>query len=157
MYLDRDGREVVEAEGGGDGGSGGLHIQSRSGEIVRVSIPKTALGFQIGETSQIQSGGVLRATPHAVVAAAGKRLGDGITRESFALFLEPEFDDILQIPPGRSLDDCQDAKAPLPSSVVPLKRRWNPGMSFGDFHRATVSAFTPNAAAAVAADEGADD
>lgn len=153
MYLDSEGRQVVDVECDVEendrGSSSGLHIQSRTGEIVRVKLPPTALGFQIGETSQIQSGGVLQATPHAVRSCSStlKRGagGNGVTRESFALFLEPEFDDLLQVPPGKTIDDCQDpAATPLPSSVIPLKNRWKPGQSFGDFHRSTVSAFTPD-------------
>jgi isopenicillin N synthase-like dioxygenase len=111
----------------------GLYIQSRSGEIVHMSIPTTACGFQIGETSQIQSGGLLRATPHAVRSASG------VTRESFALFLEPEFETPLNLPPGKStLED----DGTMPPTVVPLHARWKPGQTFGDFHVATVSAFT---------------
>jgi isopenicillin N synthase-like dioxygenase len=110
----------------------GLYIQSRSGEVVRVCIPTTACGFQIGETSQIQSGGLLRATPHAVRSASG-------TRESFALFLEPEFETPLDLPPGKiTLED----DGTMPPTVVPLSARWKPGQIFGDFHVATVSAFT---------------
>lgn len=116
----------------------GLYIQSRTGEVLRAQLPSQALGFQIGETSQIQSGGVLQATPHAVRSATQA----GITRETFAVFLEPEFDDVLEIPIGKTLVDCQDPSTPLPPSVLPLKARWKQGQTFGDFHVATVTAFT---------------
>lgn len=116
----------------------GLYIQTRSGEVVKAQLPQHALGFQIGETSQIQSGGKLQATPHAVRPSQQP----GISRESFALFLEPEFDDPLEIPPGKTMDDCQESGTPLPPTVQPLKARWRPGQSFGDFHVATCSAFT---------------
>jgi hypothetical protein len=56
--------------------------------------------------------------------------------------MEPEFEEGLQIPPGKTLEDVQDASVPLPSGVLPLKARWKPGQSFGEFHKATVSAFT---------------
>ena len=115
----------------------GLYIQSRSGKTVRVSLPESACGFQIGETSQIQSGGLLQATPHAV------RSSSGVTRESFALFLEPLFDDPLKIPPDKTLADCMGpSEASLPPSMTPLSARWKPGQTFGDFHVATVTAFT---------------
>jgi hypothetical protein len=47
------------------------------------------LAFQLGESTQIHSGGYLEATPHCVVRSeeiAGKKVG----RNTFALFLEPD-------------------------------------------------------------------
>lgn len=132
MFLDKDGNQVKNVEGAG------LFVQSRSGEIVRVRMPSHVCGFQIGETSQIQSGGLLQATPHAVKAGAGI---PGVTRQSFAVFLEPEFEAPLEIPAGKTLDDCQDAMVQLPPSVRSLRERWRPGQTFGDFHTATISAF----------------
>jgi 2OG-Fe(II) oxygenase superfamily len=121
--------------------SGGLYIQARNGECVRVSIPFDHCAFQIGETSQIMSGGLLQATPHAVLPPTSN-----VSRESFALFLEPEFDDPLTIPPGFTVNDCQGgASGNCGTSSLglrPLKDRWKVGQSFGDFHLATVSAFT---------------
>lgn len=105
---------------------------------MRVSIPSNHCAFQIGETSQIMSGGLLQATPHAVIAGA-----PDVTRESFAVFLEPEFDDRLDIPPGFTVDDCQGIVVVDESlGLQPIKDRWTPGQTFGDFHLATVSAFT---------------
>ena len=112
-----------------------------------MALPSTACGFQIGETSQIQSGGVLQATPHAVQPPRSSdepsnEVTLGVTRESFAVFLEPDFDDSLAIPDGKSVQDCQAADTKLPPSVVPLAKRWKAGQTFGDFHFATVSQFT---------------
>ena len=113
----------------------GLYIQSRSGDMVHVRIPALACAFQIGETSQIQSGGLLQATPHAVRSSTVP----GVTRESFAVFLEPEFDALLSIPPNKTLADCTVSNAI--ASLVPLESRWKPGQTFGDFCAATVAAF----------------
>lgn len=132
MFFDQDGNEVKDVQGAG------LFVQSRCGEVIRVRMPATACGFQIGETSQIQSGGLLQATPHAVKSSAGM---PGITRQSFAVFLEPEFESALEIPAGKTLDDCQSSTVQLPPSVRPLRDRWQPGQTFGDFHTVTVSAF----------------
>ena len=132
MFLDKDGNQIDHVQGAG------LFVQSRSGEVVRVRLPADACGFQIGETSQIQSGGLLQATPHAVKAGVGV---PGVTRQSFAVFLEPEFDTPLDIPAGKTLHDCQASTVQLPPSVRPLRERWRPGQTFGDFHTATVSAF----------------
>lgn len=42
----------------------GLYIKSRSGKLVHAKLPSDSLAFQIGETSQIHTGGMLQATPH---------------------------------------------------------------------------------------------
>jgi isopenicillin N synthase-like dioxygenase len=60
LYLDPSHRPVSPND------DSGLYICSRSGEIVRATMPSNHLAFQIGETAQIHSGGVLQATPHAV-------------------------------------------------------------------------------------------
>lgn len=133
MYLDSDGKETACPDQ-----QAGLYIQDRLGKIHKVSLPADACGFQIGETSQIQSGGCLQATPHAVRPAG---TGD-VSRETFAVFLEPEFSEPLTIPKGKTVIDCQAPDVKLPSSVLPLKDRWSPGSTFGDFHLATVTAFT---------------
>jgi isopenicillin N synthase-like dioxygenase len=138
MYLDKEGQVVSACPDE----AAGLYIQARSGERVQVRLPPDACGFQIGETSQIQSGGLLQATPHAVLPARGQ-YDDGrrITREAFAVFLEPEFDAPLAIPEGKTVQDCQAEHANLPASILPVQTRWKSGQTFGDFHVATVTAF----------------
>lgn len=42
----------------------GLYIKSRSGKLVHAELPPDSLAFQIGETSQVHTGGLLQATPH---------------------------------------------------------------------------------------------
>jgi len=47
------------------------------------------MAFQLGESTQIHTGGFLEATPHCVVRSedlAGKK----IARNTFALFMEPD-------------------------------------------------------------------
>jgi len=130
----------------------GLYIQARSGDIVHAKLPPNACGFQIGETSQIQSGGVFRATPHGVVGMPHSDSPtmddplDKITRATFAVFLEPEFEEVLKIPNGKTVQDCDGSsskatQAVLPPSIMPLEKRWKPNMTFGEFHTATVTAF----------------
>lgn len=136
MFL-RDGTPVPCPDA-----TSGLYIRARTGERVRVSLPDDHCAFQIGETSQILSGGVLRATPHAVLCGLSSH---GVTRESFAVFLEPEFDHALHVPRGFAVEDCHgvvgdDDDAGL--GLQPLSARWKPGQTFGDFHLATVSSFT---------------
>jgi hypothetical protein len=71
-----------------------------------------------------------------------------MTRETFALFLQPSPDDTLEFPnlvsaPGVG-GECDSSEAPALLGVVPLEQRWKPGQTFGDFHRATLSAFSIN-------------
>jgi hypothetical protein len=64
-----------------------------------------------------------------------------VTRESFAVFMEPEYHGALDLPEGKSVSDVQDASIVLPRSVKTLASRWKPGMNFGEFSEATFKAF----------------
>jgi hypothetical protein len=59
LYLDGDG-DVVDPPDP----EAGLYIKSRDGRLVRSMIPEGAVAFQVGETAQIHTGGLLKATPH---------------------------------------------------------------------------------------------
>ena len=41
-------------------------MRNRKSELIKITIPPDCIAFQIGETAQIHSGGILQATPHAV-------------------------------------------------------------------------------------------
>ena len=71
----------------------GLYIRTRGGNVVKVSIPKDCVAFQTGEALEIATDGHLLATPHCV--AAGTLGPDTISRESFALFMQPNTDQHL--------------------------------------------------------------
>ena len=79
-------------------GSGGLHIRSRGGAVVRAVFPADSLVFQVGETAQILSGGLLEATPHCVLAPAAG--GASLCRNSFAVFMQPRWDEPMAPPPA---------------------------------------------------------
>jgi hypothetical protein len=50
-----------------------------------------SFSIQYVETSQIHSGGILQATPHAVRGCDPRKKDcQGISREAFAVFMEPE-------------------------------------------------------------------
>jgi len=86
MYIDSNGNEIECPDP-----SAGLYIKSRKGDVVHVKIPTDALAFQIGETAQIHTGGLLQATPHAVRGCNQDNIkSHGVSREAFALFMEPE-------------------------------------------------------------------
>lgn len=82
MYIDAEGKEVSVASSA----DGGLYAKNRFAEMAKISIPANMCAFQLGEVTQIISGGYLEATPHCVVRnseIAGKK----ISRDTFALFM----------------------------------------------------------------------
>ena len=115
IYFDDATGERVGAPAGA-----GLLAFSRSGAKVRVGAPpEGSILFQIGEAAQILSGGTLVATPHAVAAGDMAR----VSRESFALFVEPDWDEAMQVPTGCSLDAVlapDDARADI---IPPMRSR----------------------------------
>jgi len=123
----------------------GLYVRSRQGELCKVSAPAADhILFQIGESSQIHSGGVLQATPHAV-RAAGKA---GVSRTSFAVFMEPRWNEIMAAPQDRDPEKAQASAAEkaLPRGVPPLGERWGTAdcpftmCDFGAFTKSTLNA-----------------
>ncbi|KAI9817169.1 MAG: hypothetical protein M1827_001281 [Pycnora praestabilis] len=65
----------------------GLYIHSRSGTIVKVSIPRDCLAFQTGEALEIITKGRFRAVPHFV--KGGKEVGGRVARNTLAVFTQP--------------------------------------------------------------------
>ncbi|KAL9184326.1 hypothetical protein ACHAXT_002412 [Thalassiosira profunda] len=134
MYIDGGGN-VVECPDP----TAGLYIKSRTGALVHAKIPNNAVAFQVGETAQIHTGGLLQATPHAVRGCKG----GGVSRETFAVFMEPEYHSSMNLPKGRTLEDTQriEAEKHLPKNVRTLRSRWKLGQNFGEFSDATFAAF----------------
>ena len=86
QYCDASGREVPCPDD-----TAGLYIRARDGEVVRAAFKPTQLAFQMGQATQIHSGGLLRATPHCVRAAGGPAAA-GVARNAFAVFMQPNWD-----------------------------------------------------------------
>lgn len=130
LYFDEaSGRDVTAAV------EDALTIEAGSAEDVRVRIPDDCVAIQMGQAAQIQSGGLLRATPHHVGAPCGPGTG-ALSRCTFALFLQPDDHTPLLCPkatPGSSAEGhtSQPLRLPLPAQYMR-------GMSFGDFAAATV-------------------
>eukprot|EP00927_Polykrikos_kofoidii_P056255 TRINITY_DN50406_c0_g1_i1.p1 TRINITY_DN50406_c0_g1~~TRINITY_DN50406_c0_g1_i1.p1 ORF type:complete len:400 (+),score=55.47 TRINITY_DN50406_c0_g1_i1:116-1315(+) len=107
------------------GSSAGLIAKRTDGSSVRVQIRRDRLGLQLGEASQILSGGVLRATPHAVRGLSGVPAESPlarVSRESMALFIEPGVGYSLVPPLGRTREDiCRDEH--LFPDIPPLSSR----------------------------------
>jgi isopenicillin N synthase-like dioxygenase len=72
----------------------GLYIRNRGGDLIKVSIPNDCLAFQTGEALEIATGGKLLATPHCVRVGGGLHT-ERVSRETFALFMQPNTDQPL--------------------------------------------------------------
>jgi isopenicillin N synthase-like dioxygenase len=134
IFLDKDGKEVPNPDP-----NAGLYIMSRKSECIKVSIPSDCVAFQIGETAQIHSGGILQATPHAVRGAKV----EGISRETFAVFMEPGWLEPMNCPDGMSESEAQSQSSAenLPPGVPSLASRWMTTQNFGEFTDATLNSY----------------
>ncbi|OJK00985.1 hypothetical protein ASPACDRAFT_26778 [Aspergillus aculeatus ATCC 16872] len=81
----------------------GLYIKSRTGQIVKVNIPRDCLAFQTGEALQLITRGQFRAVPHFVKGARKGLEGRKIARNTLAVFTQPNLEEEVQ--PGVSFAD----------------------------------------------------
>ncbi|KAK6136399.1 hypothetical protein DH2020_029856 [Rehmannia glutinosa] len=95
----------------------GLYVKTRSGQIVKVVYGEDEIAYQIGETTEILSRGQLCATPHCVQAPKGEA-GYGVERSTFALFMQPDWDEKLIFPEPVNIHEF----------IMP-----NGSISFGDY------------------------
>ncbi|XP_010249858.1 PREDICTED: uncharacterized protein LOC104592277 isoform X2 [Nelumbo nucifera] len=91
MFM-RDGVEVPCPDS-----AAGLYVKTRTNQIVKVVFQEDEIAFQVGETTEILSGGRLCATPHCVQAPKGEQTY-GVERSTFALFMQPDWDESLNFP-----------------------------------------------------------
>nr|XP_043624517.1 uncharacterized protein LOC122596070 [Erigeron canadensis] len=77
--------------------SAGLYIKTRAGQIVKVVYEEDEIAYQIGNITEILSRGRLCATPHCVRAPKGIK-ATGLERSTFALFMQPDWDEKLSFP-----------------------------------------------------------
>jgi isopenicillin N synthase-like dioxygenase len=130
MYLDKDFKEVHPSDIEDD--VSGLFAMTRDHQEIKIRIPQNSLAFQIGETAQIISGGLLCATPHSVVC---KPNTDGISRNTFALFMEPNPHENLFVPEGVNPKNVYRKD---PTKQVPeIDQRWKEGFNFSQFENKT--------------------
>ncbi|KAG2436404.1 hypothetical protein HXX76_006708 [Chlamydomonas incerta] len=122
MYLDASGHEVPNPDP-----AAGLYIRDRSGHMVRAGIPSECIAFQVGEALQVHSGGLLQATPHYVRSARGVAAA-GVSRNTFAVFMQPNVDERMDCPAGVD-----------PKSVK--IGQWQPGCTFGKFAEDTFALY----------------
>eukprot|EP01080_Neovahlkampfia_damariscottae_P009325 gene9325-1412_t len=80
----------------------GLFIENRKNEIVKAGWAEDMLAFQIGESAQIHSGGLLTATPHCVRGSSVP----GVSRSTFAVFMQPQWDASMAPPKEKTVEEC---------------------------------------------------
>ena len=131
IFLDEHGNELTD---GFKLSKTGLWIQKRNGEYFRFTYGKNDIAFQIGETLQVESGGLLHATPHAVKVEDD--MPDNIARATFALFMEPSMSHKLSIPAEANVNDITTSNI---YTVPKIQDRYVPGMTFGEFNDATIN------------------
>ncbi|CAK7334888.1 unnamed protein product [Dovyalis caffra] len=88
----RDGVETICPDS-----AAGLYVKTRTDQIVKVVFGEDEIAYQIGETTEIMSRGYLCATPHCVRAPKGDE-ASGLDRSTFALFMQPDWDEKLNFP-----------------------------------------------------------
>ncbi|PGH14203.1 hypothetical protein AJ79_03176 [Helicocarpus griseus UAMH5409] len=72
----------------------GLYIRSRTGQVVKVNIPKDCLAFQTGEALELITRGKFRAVPHFV---KGVKNAEGkVARNTLAVFTQPNLGEEVQ-------------------------------------------------------------
>ncbi|KAG6837881.1 hypothetical protein H0H93_013034 [Arthromyces matolae] len=94
MYLQDRGLDEDPAVVPAPSPLSGLFIRTRGGDLTKVSIPPDCLAFQTGEALEVATGGKLRATPHCVRVGSSPNTQQ-VSRETFALFLQPNTDQHL--------------------------------------------------------------
>ncbi|EEH18982.2 hypothetical protein PABG_01301 [Paracoccidioides brasiliensis Pb03] len=73
----------------------GLYIRSRTGQVVKVNIPKDCLAFQTGEALELITKGKFRAVPH-FVKGGDKNVKGKVARNTLAVFTQPNLGDEVQ-------------------------------------------------------------
>lgn len=131
-YLDKDGKELsgIKLE------RTGLYIQTRKGETVKAIFGPEDIAYQLGETLQIHSGGVLDATPHSVKVY--NDIPSDVARCTFALFMGPNRDVPMSVPEGSKIENIVTSDI---YQVPKVQDRFKPGMTFGEFNDITLASF----------------
>lgn len=79
----------------------GLYIQSRSGDIVQVKIPRDCIAFQTGEALEKITRGKFKAVPHFVKGVRPGVSGQGhmgrVARNTLAVFTQPNLEELVDV------------------------------------------------------------
>ncbi|KAF8540650.1 hypothetical protein BDD12DRAFT_880012 [Trichophaea hybrida] len=82
------GVELPELEDGPPDKEAGLYIKDRTGQVVKVGIPREGLAFQTGEALERITRGRFKAVPHFVRGMRPSK-GVGVARNTLAVFTQP--------------------------------------------------------------------
>lgn len=139
MYVEHDTGRRLDPVSEVDG-EAGLYAVDRNGGTVKVTVPDDCVAVQIGECTQIVTGGAVVATPHCVRGARG---GVGrssssspprVARISCPCFIDTPPSFPLRSPGGRGGRERVLSVGLGTDRVPPLEGRWTEdGMAFGDF------------------------
>lgn len=130
LYIDHDtGRRLNPSEVDPEAG---LYVVDRTGGTVKVDMPPDCLAVQIGECTQIVTGGAVVATPHCVRGARSK----GVARIACPCFIDAPPSFPLRSPGGGGGGGRERVLSVGlgKDRVPPLDDRWTEeGVPFGDF------------------------
>lgn len=130
LYVDDSTGEVIDNP---DPEGAGLWVVTRDGSSTHVSIPRDCMCVQVGECTQVVTGGVLVATPHSVRGCRPALTGDRrVARVSCPCFIDTHPTFPLTMPSGVEREAV--LARGLSDKVPPLGERWEyDGQTFGDF------------------------
>lgn len=119
----------------------GLYVMTRDDRTLRITIPDDCCAVQIGECTQIITGGMVRATPHCVRGVTMSHDTNNIARVSLPCFVDTPPTFPLRVPSSGQRQDVLDASITT-TKVPPLQLRWlYDGMTFGEFLQTTFSMY----------------
>jgi len=130
IYVDHDSGEVVDNP---DPDGAGLWVVKRDGDSVHVKLPRDCMAVQVGECTQVVTGGMFVATPHCVRGCRSQfTCGRPIARIACPCFIDSHPTFPLEMPKGTSREHVLSKG--LSDKVPFLGDRWElDGQSFGDF------------------------
>ena len=111
----------------------GLYVVDRihPSRTVKVDLPSDCMAIQIGECTQILTGGAVVATPHCVRGVCSHN----IARASLACFIDTPPTFPLSIPRDCAVESMLQESST--TRVPPLSKRWIPNQTFGTFLQTT--------------------
>lgn len=137
LYTDSEGQEVNYSDP-----NVGLHGQTKDGSVIKVCVPKDCMIIQIGEALEVKTGGLIKALPHAVIPYKRRDpLQNPISRNSMALFIDPDHENRLDIPAERSESQLFQCDTTIGLLTPKLKGRWFKGDTYGDFYLRSLAAY----------------
>lgn len=115
----------------------GLYVADRQQQARKIDLPADCCAVQIGECTQIVTGGAVRATPHCVRGAKAPN----VARISLPCFVDTPPYQVLAVPPSASREEVLESAANS-TKVPPLGPRWTGNdMTFGEFLQRTFSMY----------------